>query len=259
MLVRAIVKYPHNQGDREVFVVRNISELASYLTYAEKCSEDLIRKVMKASVPVHRWDHIHIKSIAGVTFNAAVLKCGISGGAPLIEYSSMFDERLRDFVRLVMDNKKLVINDNGGWFDFEDESIIIKSWEHKFEEMWSHKITEGTHIICLENDPQLEETAIEFLDDADPNYSYITNLRSYSDPMLRKAFNQFISACDKSVSQPTVYVYTTGMDVEQMRFYTSIAIECGIKDFIFDFNSGVTSRIEDFIFEFKNKVNMRLQ
>ena len=103
-------------------------------------------------------------------------------------------------------------------------------------------INENTKYINLENDPKLEKYSENYLKDKDVNYSYITNLSSHTNNQLKAIFKEFISK-----GGTTVYVYTTGMKIQQMYDYFNTAVDTGLSSFEFEFNSEITTDIKLFI------------
>jgi len=132
-------------------------------------------------------------------------------------------------------------NKDGEWEDYLEivEERKFDTFEHKVK-YW---IRPGTKYMNLENDWELEKDAVEWLRNNDKNYSYITELSTlhlrYQLPHLMKEF------VDNGGTH--IYVYTTGQNFMQMYDYSKVAIRAGIKNFVFDFNSGMDNNINEFI------------
>ena len=115
-------------------------------------------------------------------------------------------------------------------------------------------IRENTKYINIENDSELENEAIGFLESVDDNYSYVLNLRSYGKETLTNIFREFYGHNGKYI-----YVYTTGSDIEQMQFYIKCAIEAhrdydkfgfiAMPIFIFEFSGIVSDELSDFMYD----------
>ena len=104
----------------------------------------------------------------------------------------------------------------------------------------TYEIKENTKYINLENDAELEKHTLKHFKEVDPNYSYVCNLRSFSQAELIKIFKEF-----KANGGETAYLYTTGFDVDQVFEYSYALQEAGITKIDFEFNSGITDKLQD--------------
>jgi hypothetical protein len=158
----------------------------------------------------------------------------------------------RRFVELVANGETILVNNVGGYCTYDpDYYTIINVRETEIPK--NYVINEGTKYINLENDPELEQHAIDYLERVDQNYSYITNLASHDYHSLVEIFGEFLKA-----GGDTVYVFTTGMNVEQMYEYESAARHAGIRKFEFEFNSGINNDIQKFIDYLKPLANVKI-
>ena len=94
----------------------------------------------------------------------------------------------------------------------------------------------------------MEDFAKKYLSKKDECYSYVLNLYSFSQEELRAIFEEF-----KQEGGEILYVYTTGLNVPQMYAYTEAAMKAGIKNFEFDFNSGINDDIKTYLTETEKK------
>ena len=146
----------------------------------------------------------------------------------------------------------LLINKSGGYQPIHHYDDLENIRDFVFCE---HKvlIRENTKYLNLENDNELESDAINYLESVDDNYSYVLNLRSYGKETLTNIFREFYS-----FGGNYIYVYTTGSDIDQMKFYIQCAIEAH-KDydkfgfiaspiFYFEFSGIVTDELSDYMY-----------
>jgi hypothetical protein len=131
------------------------------------------------------------------------------------------------------------------------DCTIVAEREVDFSFKPTYSIKPDTSYINLENDPKLEDFSKKYLQSKDENYSYIVNLGHHSKEQLTDIFSEFVIN-----GGHTVYVYTTGMKTDQMYQYFDIAYNCGINNFEFDFNSGITPAIQDFLNYAKTKATV---
>lgn len=239
---KALVEMPHNQGQCWVIMLESLEDFYKYSKTFQLKAEEFICKIIKSSLPVDRWDHVWDESEEGSLFSAAINKCKIVGGSPLVEYSLLLDKKIKAILFSMIEGHTILINKVGGWMPLSDDAQVIKTEEYIQEREFTHHIPDNTRYINLENDPVLEQHTKDYLSLRDENYSYILNLRRYSHEELVNVFTEF-----KEKGGHTVYVYTTGSDVQQMYDYSESAIAAGIRNFIFEFNSEVTDQIHHFL------------
>ena len=129
----------------------------------------------------------------------------------------------------------------------EDSLEILEVLEDnltKIEAEASYSVRKDSKVINLENDWCLEDEAISFMNKrfGHYKYSYIKDLRTTSEGSYKSIFKKF-----KEQGGEYVYVYTTGIDVEQMYKYSLHALTAGLKNFIFQFTAGLDEDIQKFI------------
>jgi len=103
-------------------------------------------------------------------------------------------------------------------------------------------IRENTKYLNLENAWELEYDATEWLWKKDRNFSYITEFGLLPEHGLKCQMEKFIENGGEHL-----YIYTTGRGIEQMYNYSKIALEVGIKSFVFNFHLGTNDKINEFI------------
>lgn len=146
-------------------------------------------------------------------------------------FSNMYDTAMLDFIEKFDD---VFVNSVGGYcyskafdmneyeelFEFKLEDIFIKT-THSFNYDKSEN-----NVLVLENDPVLDKWTIEHFDGRFP---YILNLRSVM------ATNKFEELLNK-FSGKKIFVYTTGLDYDQIIDYVNRSIKCGFDEFEWVFN-----------------------
>lgn len=221
---------------KDVVLIRTAEDFKAFIEFYKGDAKKVVTQVLKSGVPKDRWDHLYFKSPAGIAFMAAVAKCNIAGGAPLLLMDELGDETLHSKLNIILRGHTLVQQQIGSYFGIEDESewdIKVLSEDYDFGLTKTHKIPMGTKYINLENDPELEQHTLDFMKENDPNFSYVLNLRNYSKDDLVKVFKTFVQRGGESL-----YLYTTGLDVPQIKEYLEAAVEAGVKAAKFEFNAG---------------------
>lgn len=246
MLRRALIEYPCNQGQHEAWLLRDSDDLVAYFTMVGDRAGKFIEKLLKSGVHPNRWDHMLTKSPEGLVMATTLTDCKISGGRPLLKYDEHMSRLQWSMTEQVLiQGKILAVNSAGGYHDVSPD-VIIREWFVEPEREKTYHIASDCKFINLENDDKIERQTREFMQSHgyrdSTEFSFICELRQYNATELTKIFTQFIQSGGECV-----YVYTTGMDVNQMYEYCHCAIDAGLTQFIFHFNSGMTDEISEFI------------
>lgn len=142
-------------------------------------------------------------------------------------------------------DKGLLINETGG---FNSAYELLEGKEYGPSSLFfegqrlTYTVNKPTTFINLENDPFLERYVVEKLGKLDPNFSFVTNLGRFGVDDLTHVFTEF-----KSNGGTTVFMYTTGTNVQQMYDYVKAAKRAGITTFYFKFNAGINDAIVQFL------------
>ncbi len=237
---KALVTYPYNQGDHEVVLIENLNDLQDYTSYLQKSTLSKSQSLLKSKVPISRWDHCVGGGTAGDGVWAhSISKSSIKGTNPLWEVDNIVFTKVGNMLEYILRGDTLIVNSKGGYSPLKEGFEIIERsiWEEDKTKWVSLK--EGTKYMNLENDSELESHTKKRLSTIDPNYSYVVNLREFNGDELAGIFSDF-----QERGGETVYVYTTGSDIQQMWDYCGVIIESGINHIEFEFNAGSSVEIE---------------
>lgn len=226
----------------EWLLISNFEELSVYMEHTSGQTSDLISSLIKNAIPKERWDHFITQNAAGSILAHTLASCKIKGKSPIFEIDKFILQKFDTMMKWILEGEKLLVNDRGGFCTMPPDCTIVSEREVDFSFKPTYSIKSDTSYINLENDPKLEDFSKKYLQSKDENYSYIVNLGHHSKEQLTDIFSEFVIN-----GGHTVYVYTTGMKTDQMYQYFDIAYNCGINNFEFDFNSGVTPAIQDFL------------
>jgi len=220
----------------DFILIENVEDLKSYAAMENSDVEDAMVRMMRSDEGIERWDHLVTNDSAGGIMAAAINKVKVAGGAIIPEASALLNQKIHNMLLQLMDGEQLLVNHVGGWQPVNDKMTLtnIRTFTPAAD-LSCYVIAENASIINLENDPKLEQRVIDYFDENDAELSYVLNLRRFDKTDLVIIFNEFID-----VGGDTVYVYTTGMDVQQMYDYSDAIIESGLKNVIFEFNAGIS-------------------
>jgi hypothetical protein len=265
------VRYPHhtdkNDDTSDGVLIETMEDVKALAAEFERAENRVITKFVNSGEPSRRYDHvvnglrpsekplahlaiaygaIHEKNpiymlpVAKQKALASVTSALISSGGPV------FMNPKGGFCPVMFANKK-------GEVEAFLEIVEEKEFE-TFDDIVKYKIPENTTYLNLENDWEMERASYEWISKKDENFSYITELSTlhleYQLPGLIKKFVKN--------GGTHIYVYTTGQNYKQMYDYSKVAIQAGIKNFVFDFNSGWDDNINDFIAWLQPKANVEI-
>ena len=243
---KAIIEYPCNQGQHEATLLRNGDDLLEYFGKLSDDSSAYLTRLLRSGAHPERYDHMIPGGPVGQVMTASVVSCKLHGRNPILEFDSHFNKLQQGMVKTLMSGRNVIINPNGGYFGSDDESIVIREWDEQPSNPDTYHIAWGCKIINLENDECLEPRTLEYMKSHDYNskeeFSYITEFHRYDTEALTEIFLKFYGA-----GGDEVYVYTTGINVNQMYDYLDAAIAAGLSSLVIEFNAGVTDEIQEFI------------
>lgn len=232
-------------------LVSSVEELTKYMENTSNKVSKLLCELIKSNIPVDRWDHCITKDSAGSILMGTLLHCQFKGESPVLSVDKVMLEKFSNMLKYILDGEKVLINSLGGYCTAPDDATFTFEEEVDLSFKPTYVINDNTKYINLENDSELEEHSKKYLNDKDNNYSYITNLSSHSKEQLEAIFKEFVSK-----GGTTVYVFTTGLKVQQMYEYFNAAKVSGLVNFEFEFNSDITTGISDFISFAKENANV---
>lgn len=237
-------------------IIENFEDLNEYIEHSGKEIELGVRSVMKSPEPKERWDHIcRDASTFNAMFHLSRFECEFKGGNPLLNLDNVINRKYRAMIETLLSGTKLIINNVGGWCPISDNNYVIKSDGliqtplnyfifKKDLRYFSNK--NATRYFNIENDPNLEQYTRTHLGKLDPSYSHARNALHWTKENFLNVLKEF-----KIHGGSGLWQYTTGSNVEQMYMYMEAALEVGLTEFIFNFNSGETEDINNFIDHFK--------
>jgi len=225
-----------------------IDSLGDLPHYFEHVSEQCVQhftKIVKSDIPQEKWDHCLGGSQGASIFGHAVMQSKFNQKNPIYNLDSAIHRKYNAFANFLAKGQPILINKAGGYCPFidgEHELVYQKPYSLDEEKHQNIVIKKQTKYINLENDPILESHTISYLSKIDPNYSHITNLRSFDIEELIEAFIRF-----KDNGGTTVYIYTTGTDIEQMYNYSEAICRAQLAHVEFEFNAGYRSEFDGVI------------
>lgn len=241
----------YDQTHRNVLYLETIADLDEFAELSNSENEEEIKLAIKTDVEESRWDHLFTHTYGGMA--TGVLLSKFNELNPIINSGILIEGKLNRLRKHLEEGVSVIVNSKGGYFpcyDFMDIQIM-ESKEYVLDKSeWVH-LKEDTRIINLENDLHLEPVAVKYMKAIDPNFSSIRKLKKFNQTELTEIFKEF-----KSNGGRIAYIYTTGIDVNQMYKYTVALIDAGIEDIRFEFNSGIDDKIKKFIDDFKYKIKV---
>jgi hypothetical protein len=252
---QATVKYFGSNDVSIGTLIESMEDINNMKSVVSNAETSTITKFIKSNEPAYRYNHVigGLRPIEKALGSLAVSRAMIKGDNPIYHMGECKNLYLIGLVALLTSGNKIFINSNGGYCPVEGTMEIISVEEVEYVTNVKPYISKNTKVINLENDFEIEREAENYMKNVlkDYNYSFITELRLYTKDKLKKTFKDFIEKGGN-----TVYVYTTGRDVEQMYEYSECAISAGLNKFIFKFNAGTDDDINKFIIWLSKRVNV---
>lgn len=173
--------------------------------------------------------------------------------------NDFYNKQMLDFFPI---KNNVLVNKVGGYmykegFDMDNDFILlldlsIEDFFNKENVCFEYDSYEN-NILVFENDPVLDPWTVKHFGDF--RVPYICNLREIL------ATNRFEEICTKYTSyySKKAFIYTTGLDYEQILDYTERAIKCGFKEFTWYFTNDFKkeSDLKEFLklFDIKYQIN----
>lgn len=147
-------------------------------------------------------------------------------------FQNMYNNGMIDFIQDERFNN-VFVNRVGGYCNFEafDKDAYVEVFGFSIEDLLNdcsycfNYDSYETKLLVLENDPTLDKWTVEHFENV--TVPYICNLRTI---MKTNKFEELLTRFSQNYSKK-LFVYTTGLDYEQMLEYTERAIACGFKEF----------------------------
>lgn len=223
-------------------LLSTIEELNQYAAHTSESVSKLLCGLIKDKIPVDRWDHCITQDSAGSLLTATLIKCQFQGLSPALEIDNVMFKKFLNMAKYIQNGRKLLINSLGGYCPAPEDATFEFEEDIDLSFKPTYVVNDNTTYINLENDKSLEDNAKNYLISKDKNYSYVLNLSCHTEDQLKAIFEEFVSK-----GGTTVYVYTTGLKVQQMYDYFNTAKSTGINQFEFVFNSGINENIQEFL------------
>lgn len=209
------------------YLITTLKELGDYIESQSGLLVDDFIYACKKNIPKSRWDHFYTSALGiGTTF------AKMNDKSPIFEACNLLDTKHAGMTRMLLRFGGLFVNMNGGYHNFSHEThTIIKEEDVSVGRLKELVIAKNPSLMNLENDPFLERYTRQYFKDNSLELSYICHLRNFSNDELVEAFEEF-----KYDGGTGLFVYTTGMDINQMEDYCNAAIDAGLTSITIHFN-----------------------
>ncbi len=220
--------------ETEGWLIESLTDVLEYYAFCQPTISTGVRSLLK-STNSRDLRHLFRANHFGALARMAEVKCEFQGGSLLANIGVVFDQKMESIKKHILDGRKVIINDVGGYCFFNGEYTEVDIPE-KFID---YKIMPNSKLINLENDPFLELYTQQNI--PDKNYSFVLNIHECDIDDFKRIFTEF-----KEGGGVGIWQYTTGMDVDQMHVYMIAGLEVGLTEFHFKFNAGWDERLEEF-------------
>lgn len=246
-----------NQGNCDGFLLESLSDLNAYKDHLMDEAAKLTERFIVSSYKY--FDGHFIGSLAGEQRAMAECAGAANRSAEPIDVMWAVSEgcrlKLLTLKNMLMDGNTVFMNKEGGVCSIAKGIVeIVETRPFTFfgDNDEKCRLADGV-VITLENDQELEEPAVKYMEERWGQFSYILDLRAYDAGSLQNIFSGFRDRGGK-----TVYVRTTGKDINQMYVYAGAALTVGINDFVFDFKEGQNDEIRKFILWLSKLANVEV-
>jgi hypothetical protein len=241
----------------EMYLIENEEDASEYFSFNKNIAAKCFDHVLKHRLPIENFDHMGFgygtveSSIMTLALHRAksnkidVDKQGRSiWNNPLYQLFPAAAEKEMHIRRFYDEHGAILVNKNGGFMPLErDQYTILETYDTVIHSKAPQdEMNEKNRWIVLENDYMLPQESQTFLQKMDPNFSIVFDLRGHKEDRLFKTFEWF-----KKHGGEVVFVYTTGLDVEQMYEYTKCMKKAGLNTLKFHFNAGRNPDIDKFL------------
>lgn len=220
-------------------LLENLEEVKSFLSDKDVFWQADIDNYLKMTLIEDK--QTREKMISHASFRTPISNIAATMGVILFDdcgrinpsyFQNMYNTDMIDFIQDERFNN-VFVNRVGGYCNFEafDKDNYIEVFGFSIGELlennsYSFDYFDSEHnVLVLENDPTLDKWTVEHFDGFP--VPYICNLRTI---MKTNKFEELLTRFSQNYSKK-LFVYTTGLDYEQMLEYTERAIACGFKEF----------------------------
>jgi hypothetical protein len=209
------------------FLIKNLSDLILYIEHQSGLLVNDFIYACKKNIRKEQWDHFYSSSLGiGTTF------AKMKGTSPIFEATNLLDTKSAGMAKVLLQFGAVFVNQNGGYHNFNSEThTILEEKDVNLDRPQLTVIANRPSLINLENDADIENHTVKYFKENGLELSYICHLRNYSQKDLVNVFTDF-----KNKGGTGLYVYTTGMDINQMEGYCNAAIDAGLDTILIQFN-----------------------
>lgn len=209
-------------------------------------------KVSRARLISHTRPQNAVTALAGV--HSAMLNYSIPVSINVV--NDFYNNEMLKFFHI---KNNVFVNKVGGYmykegFNLEQdfdllEEFSIEDFFNKDNISFEYDISESK-VLVFENDPSLDPWTVNFFNNS--RVPYICNLRDVL------ASNKFEETCTKFTKyySKKAFIYTTGLDFDQIIDYTQRAYDCGFNNFTWYFNTAENFNRESELVDFLSKLNI---
>lgn len=252
MKVANIVRKDHDGLKDRAYLIEDSDDLAAYEKLQMRYAEATFMLGLRSDCPLGKFDHLipssgpltGIMRMAWHRSQSNPVEGPDLGNNPLYQLIPSVHLKIDAIRRGLVRGDRILANKDGGYMPYVEKLVEIVSIEDGLLDDTIKKdlIRPNSKWIVLENDFVLPDQSLVFLKEMDKSFSIVYDLRGHSDSQLEGALRQF-----KFNGGSTVFVYTTGLDVQQMYDYTKSIKSVGFDRLVFYFVAGVNREINDFI------------
>lgn len=220
----AEVLYTYNNSICTMICIQDANDFNDYMELMNSSFAKTATKLLRSNTPVDRWDHLlWDKGEGDAITRAGLISAQLSGKSLWSSVGALQMQKLHSIQKSIAGGETVLVNQNGGYCCANKMVQIQKIYEIEGFEDYESVIRHNTKYLNLENDAVLEDYVKEKLGEIDPKFSYITSLRSAGYARLVGEMKKF-----KDYGGKALYLYTTAMDTDQVKFYCEAAAEAGI-------------------------------
>lgn len=243
------VKYINQNSVDEGILFESLDDVKYLDKPLKRAEKGVLTKFVKSGESMDRLDHVipGFKPLEKAIACLAVTNSNFFGLDAVYLLPNSSKTYIDSLTSMLVRGYQVFQNRSGGLCPVEGTLEILEVIEDyltEIKEDASYKIAENSKVINLENDWELENKSVDYMNERFTpwSYSYIKDLKTVTESQYKRIFKKF-----KEQGGEYVYVYTTGIDVEQMYEYSIHALDAGLSKFIFDFNKGLDKEINKFI------------
>ena len=248
----------------EAVLFSGISDFHSFKDFIDVECESAMKKMTQSPFHVQDFNNIEkdLRVFESLLVSHAIRRSLSNNVNPIFLLLECKDTYLNSLLKSLQNNNQVVMNKKGGFSTVKGKGkdeikVVANQGDYIFQQLPEVNIKENTKILNIENSWNLESEALIYLKKNDSNFSFITEFYLLSEPDTIKYFKKFVA--NKGIQ---LYVYTTGLDTEQIKSYLNSAEIACIKEVVIEFSSAPPENtlnfITGYINEQKQKSNISL-